>query len=269
MRRHLSPAAAILMMLVSASRSGLSQDVPSVPATRVPASVFIARGPFANDLSVVGSNGIFYRVRHIRLYPTDFGVLSLPVDPAVVPPPPSSILEAIDLDPNSKRPVDSIAFAGLASQLGIGKDNRLYLVVSVIPEVSIAAGGTTSLVPVPAPKSRLYVIPTPFSPRVLGATLESIAVPVDLGRPIDALTEGTQNLNTIVQADFEGHVQSLKVKAVETQDQEYLYLSAVIPSYRFPTLTNSGDQSLGPIKPLLKLLIFSSDGRKIKEVDTE
>ena len=261
MRRHLCPAAAILM-LVFASRSGLSQDSP-VPATRVPGNVFIARGPFANDFSAVGSNGIFYRVRHETLYPTE------PVGPSVVPPPPSSILEAIDLDPNSKRPVDSIAFAGLASQLGIGKDNRLYLVVNVIPEVSIATGRTTSLVPVPAPKSRLYIIPTPFPPRALGATLESIAVPVTLGTPIDAITEGTQNLSTIVQADFEGHVQSLKVRAVETQGQEYLYLSAVIPSYRFPTLTNSGDQNLSPIKPLLKLLIFTSDGRKIKEVDTE
>jgi len=262
MRRHLSPAAAILM-LVLASRSGLAQDAPSVPATRFPANVFVARGPFATDLSIVGSNGIFYRVRH------DFGVLSLPVGPTVVPPPPSSILEAIDLDPNSKRPVDSIAFAGLASQLGIGKDNRLYLVVNVVPEVSIATGRTTSLVPVPTPNSRLYVIPTPFPPRVLGATLESIAVPASLETPINALTEGTQNLNTVVQADFEGHVQSLKVKVVETQGSEYLYLSAVIPSYRFPTLTNSGDQSLSPIKPLLKLLIFSSDGQKIKEVDTE
>jgi len=262
MRRHLSLAAAILMLVLT-SRSGLSQDSPSVPATRVPGNVFIARGPFANDLSVVGSNGIFYRVRHETLYPTE------PVGPSVVPPPPSSILEAIDLDPNSKRPADSIAFAGLASQLGIGKDNRLYLVVNVIPEVSIATGRTTGLVPVPAPKSRLYVIPTPFPPRALGATLESIAVPVSLGTPIDAITEGAQNLNTIVQADFEGHVQSLKVKAVETQGQEYLYLSAVIPSYRFPTLTNSGDRNLNPIKPLLKLLIFTSDGRKIKEVDTE
>jgi len=262
MRRHLSLAAAILMLVLT-SRSGLSQDSPSVPATRVPGNVFIARGPFANDFSVVGSNGIFYRVRHETLYPTE------PVGPSVVPPPPSSILEAIDLDPNSKRPVDSLAFAGLASQLGIGKDNRLYLVVNVIPEVSIATGRTTSLVPVPAPKSRLYIIPTPFPPRALGATLESIAVPVTLGTPIDAITEGTQNLSTIVQADFEGHVQSLKVRAVETQGQEYLYLSAVIPSYRFPTLTNSGDQNLSPIKPLLKLLIFTSDGRKIKEVDSE
>ena len=262
MRRHLSLAAAILMLVLT-SRSGLSQDSPSVPATRVPGNVFIARGPFANDFSVVGSNGIFYRVRHETLYPTE------PVGPSVVPPPPSSILETIDLDPNSKRPVDAIAFAGLASQLGIGKDNRLYLVVNVIPEVSIATGRTTGLVPVPAPKSRLYVIPTPFPPRALGATLESIAVPVSLGTPIDAITEGAQNLNTIVQADFEGHVQSLKVKAVETQGQEYLYLSAVIPSYRFPTLTNSGDRNLNPIKPLLKLLIFTSDGRKIKEVDTE
>jgi hypothetical protein len=267
MRRHPSLVAAVILILLIVSRSGLAQDAPSVPADRVPASVFIARGPVTNDLSVVGTNGVFYRVRPETLYPTDFGGLSLPVGPAVVPPPPSSILEAIDLDPSSKRPVDSLALAGLPSQLGIGKDNRLYLVVKVIPEVSIAAGRTTSLVPVPTPKSRLYVVPTPFPPRALGATLESMAVPVNFETPIDG--EGTQNLNTIVQADFEGHVQSLRVKAVETQGQEYLYLSAVIPSYRFPTLTNSGDQSLGPIRPLLKLLIFSSDGRKIKEVDTE
>jgi len=260
MRRHLSPVAAILM-LVSASRTGLAQDAPSVPATRVP--VPIVRGPLAGDLSIVDSNGILYRVRY------DFGVLSMSVGTAVVPPPPSSILEAIDLDPSSKRPVDSIPFAGLASQLGIGKDNRLYLVVGLIPEVSIAARGTASLVPVPTPKSRLYIIPTPFPPRVLSATLESIAVPVNLETPVDALSEGTQNLNTIVQADFDGQVQSLKVKAVETPGQEYLYLSAIIPSYRFPTLTSSGDQSLSPIKPLLKLLIFDSEGRKIKEVDTE
>lgn len=194
-------------------------------------------------------------------------ILSLPVGPAVAPPPPSSILEAIDLNPNSKRPVDSIAFAGLASQLGIGKDNRLYLVVNVTPPVSIAAGGTTNLVPVPALQSRLYVIPTPFPPRALGATLESIGVPVNLEAPTDAITEGAQNLGAIVQADFEGHAQSLKVKAVG--DLEYLYLSVVIPSYRFPTLRNTGDASPGPIKPLVKLLIFNSDGRKIKEVDTE
>jgi hypothetical protein len=268
MRRHPGTAAALLMLVLT-SRSGLSQDAPSAPANRIAANVFVARGPFASDLSVVGSNGIFYRVRHETLYPTDFGGQTAPVRPAVVPPPPSSILEAIDLDPSSKRPVDSLAFAGLASQLGIGKDNRLYLVVRVIPEVSIAAGRETSLVPVPVPKSRLYVIPTPFPPRVPGATLESIAVPVNLEAPTDAVTDGTQNLSTTVQADFEGHVQSLKVKAVETQRQEYLYLSAVLPSYRLPTLTNGGDQSLGPIKPLLKLLIFNNDGRKIKEVDTE
>ena len=263
MRRHLSPVAAAILILVLASRSGLSQEAPPVPANRVPGNVFIARAPFPGDLSVVGSDGIFYRVRH------DFGILSLPVGPAVVPPPPSSILEAIDLDPNSKRPLDSIAFAGLASQLGIGKDNRLYLVVNVTPPVSIAAGGTTNLVPVPVPQSRLYIIPTPFPPRALGATLESIAVPVNLEVPIDAITEGTQNLDAIVQSDFEGHAQSLKVKAVG--DLEYLYLSAVIPSYRFPTLTNTGDVSTrpGPIKPLLKLLIFNSNGRKFKEVATE
>lgn len=262
MRRYLSLVTAILILLCS-RRSGLSQEAPSVPGNRVLPNVFIARAPFAGDLSVVGSDGMFYRVGHATLYPTE------PVGPTVVPPPPSSILEAIDLNPNSKRPVDSIAFAGLASQLGIGKDNRLYLVVNVTPPVSIAAGGTTNLVPVPVPQSRLYFIPTPFPPRALGSTLESIAVPVNLEVPIDAITEGTQNLDAIVRADFEGHAQSLKVKAVG--DLEYLYLSAVIPSYRFPTLTNTGDVSTrpGPIKPLVKLLIFNSNGRKIKEVDTE
>ena len=174
MRRHLSPAAILMLLLVS--RSGFAQDAPTVPVNRVPGNLFIARGPFTNDLSVVGSDGIFYRVRYETLYPTE------PVGPSVVPPPPSSILEAFDLDPNSKRPVDSLAFAGLASQLGIGKDNRLYLVVTVIPEVSIATERTASLVPVPTPQSRLYVIPTPFPPRALGATLESLAVPVELGR---------------------------------------------------------------------------------------
>jgi hypothetical protein len=263
MRRHLSHAAAVLI-LVFASRDGLSQVAPSVPATRVPANVFVARGPLASDLSVVGSNGTLYRVRY------DFGVLPMSVG-TVVPSPPSSILEAVDVDPNSKNPMDSIPFVGLASQLGIGKDNRLYLVVNVIPEVSIATGGSTSLVPVPTPKSRLYIIPTPFPPRALGATLEAFALPVNPEVTIDGVTQGTQNLDVIVQADFEGSVQSLKVKAVSDLE-EYLYLSAVIPSYRFPTLTNNGDESpsLGPIKPVLKLLIFSNDGRKIKEVvDTQ
>ncbi len=263
MTRHLSRVAVAILILLFSSRSGLSQEAPSVPFNRVPADVFIARGPFVGDLSVVGSDGMFYRVRH------DFGILSLPVGPTVAPAPPSSILEAIDLNPDSKRPVDSIAFAGLAAQLAIGKDNRLYLVVNVTPPVSIAVGGMTSLVPVPAPQSRLYVSPTPFPPRALGATLESIAGPVNLEAPIDAITEATQNLDAIVHADFAGHAQSLKVKAVG--DLEYLYLSAAIPSYRFPTLANSGDTSPrpGPIKPLVKLLIFNSNGRKIKEVDTE
>jgi hypothetical protein len=165
--------------------------------------------------------------------------------------------------------VDSLAFAGLASQLGIGKDNRLYLVVTVIPEVSIATERTASLVPVPTPQSRLYVIPTPFPPRALGATLESLAVPVSLEKAGNTLTDGTQNLDTIVRTDFEGHAQSLKVKAVG--DQEYLYLSVVVPAYRFPTMTNTGDANLrpGPINPLLKLLIFTNNGSKIKEVGTE
>jgi len=162
-----------------------------------------------------------------------------------------------------------MTFAGLASQLAIGKDNRLYMVVNVTSPVSVTAGETTNLVPLPRPQSRLYVIPTPFPPRILRASLESIAVQVNLPTLQDASTEGAQRLDTIIQTDFEGHAQSLKVKAVG--DVEYVYVSAVIPSYRFPTLTNTGDTGplLGPIKPKVKLVIFDSNGRKIKEVTTE
>jgi len=162
-----------------------------------------------------------------------------------------------------------MVIAGLASQLAIGKDNRLYMVVNVTPPVSITGGETTNLVPVPPPQSRLYVIPTPFPPRILRASPDSTAVPVNLPSLQDAITEGAQRLDTIVQTDFEGHAQSLKVKAVG--DVEYVYVSAVIPSYRFPTFTNTGDTGpfLGPIKPKVKLVIFDSNGRKIKEIDTE
>ncbi|MCI0422611.1 MAG: hypothetical protein L0312_25890 [Acidobacteria bacterium] len=263
MRRHLNPVVATLILLL-AGQTGLAQELPSGSVNRVPADVFINRIPFAGELSVVGSDGIFYRVRH------NFGLLSLPVSPAVVPPPPSSILEAIDLNPNSKRPVDSISFSGLASQLAIGKDNRLFLVINVTPPVSIATANTNRLVPVPAPQTRLYVIPTPFPPRALGATLESVAAAANPeAAAADAANEVTQGLDSIVRADFEGHVYSLKVKAVG--DQEYLYLSAFIPTYRFPTPTASEDASarLAPIKQVVKLLIFNNNARKIKEVDTE
>ena len=258
MRRLLSPAAAAILILLS-TRTALSQEAPLVPPNRVLA----VRAPFLSDLSVVGSDGIFYRVRH------NFGIVSLPVSPTVVPSPPMSVLEAINPSPDSKDPVDSIAFAGLASQLAMGKDNRLYMVVNVTPPVSIAAGDTTNLVPVPPPQSRLYVIPTPFPPRILRGTLESVAVPVNLQPLQDGVTEG-QQLDTIVQADFDGHAQSLKVKAVR-DDLEYVYVSAAIPSYRFPTVTNTGDTGpvLGPIKPKVKLVIFNSNGRKIKEIDSD
>ena len=256
MRRPLSLAAALVLLLTG---SGLSQETPPTPTNRVSA----VRGPFLSDLSVVGSDGIYYRVRH------NSGILSLPASPTVVPPPPLSVLEAIDPTPNSDDPVDSMTLAGLASQLAIGKDNRLYMVVNVTPPVSIAAGETATLVPVPPPQSRLYVIPTPFPPRILRGSLESVATPVNQRPQQDAITEGAQRLDTIVQADFEGRAQSLKVKAVE--DVEYVYVSAVIPSYRFPTLTDTGDTGpfLGPIKPKVKLVIFNSNGRKIKEIDTE
>jgi len=260
MKRNLSHVAAVLM-LVLVNRSGFSQEMPSVPADRLSAGVVLDRAFFPGDLSVVGSDGTYYRVRH------DLGPISLPVGPAVVPPPPSSILEAIDLNPNSKGPVDAIAFAGLGSHLGIGKDNRLYLVVNITPPVSIASD-SAKLVPVPAPQSRLYVIPTPFPPRALGATLESIAVPASLEALTDAMAEGIRSLDVVVQADFEGHAQSLKVKAVG--EAEFLYVSVLIPSYRFPTLTNTGDvgSQFRLIKPPAKVLVFTNEGRKIKEVGT-
>ena len=101
MRRHLKPRCCYLDAGTSQPKWTLTGDALR-PCQSRSDNVFIARGPFTNDLSVVGSDGIFYRVRHETLYPTE------PVGPSVVPPPPSSILEAIDLDPNSKRPVDSL-----------------------------------------------------------------------------------------------------------------------------------------------------------------
>ncbi|MBM3804671.1 MAG: hypothetical protein FJW26_20445 [Acidimicrobiia bacterium] len=261
MRSHLRFAIVVGVSFAALLGSiAIAQDSPPASAGRVLPGMFLGGFPFGAELSAVGSDGIYYRVRH------DFGERSLSAGVAVIPPPPSSVVEAINLDPNAKKPLDSIAFRGIASQIGIGKDNRLYLVVNVSLPIRIAQQDTSSLVPVPAPQSRLYIIPTPFPPRILGATLESVAVP-ESGS--DALAEGSQNLNTIVQVDFEGHVQSLKVKAVG--DQEYVYLSAVIPSYRFPTLTGTdqGVLRLGPIQPVLKLLIFNNNGRKIKEVAPE
>jgi len=259
MRHPLNLLAAASLVLWFLPGSGLSQEAPPTPASRVSAVAV----PFFRDLSAVGSDGVYYRVRH------KFGILSLPVSPAIVPQPPVSLLEAIDPSPNSVDPIDSMAFAGLASHLAIGNDNRLYLVVNVTPPVSITAGETTNLVPVPPPQSRLYVIPTPFPPRILRASLESIAAQVNLPTLQAAITEEPQRLDTIVQTDFEGHAQSLKVRAVG--DVEHIYVSAVIPSYRFPTLTNTEDTVpfLGPIEPKVKLVIFDSNGRKIKEVNTE
>src|SRR5262245_51376732 len=136
MKRALSSVAAALILL--STRSGLSQEAPPAPPNRVPADVRAIRAPFVNDLSAIGSDGIYYRVRHSF-------ALSLPASPMVVPPPRLSVLEAIDPSPSANDPVDSITLAGLASQLAIGKDNRLYMVVNVTPPVSIAAGETKNL----------------------------------------------------------------------------------------------------------------------------
>lgn len=264
MNRMLRQSLAVGFLALSFfSNTGFSQDDTPAPVSRTIPGTALYRLPFQNEFSVVGSDGIFYRVRQNR------PPLELPaVQSAVVPPLPASTLEAFNLDPNSNQPIDSIAFSGRASQLGIGRDNRLFLVVTILPDVIIAR--SDSFAPVPSPRSKLYIIPTPFPPRILNATLESLAnTPVGAGT--DAASEAVQSLNGIVEAEFEGAVHSLQVKQVG--DQEYLYLSATVVSYRFPTL--SGDPGAvpsvvpGPIKLIPKLVIFDSSGRKIKEVDSE
>ncbi len=247
--------------------SAFSQQSPPESVAR---DLIVSRISFLGDFSAIGSDGNFYRVRH------NFGQLFLPasldapVRPAVVPDPPSSTLEVFDLNPNSTKPVDSISFSGVASQLDIGKDNRLFLIVNVTPPISIARDGNPGFVPVPAPKSRLYIIPTPFPPRVLGATLESLAH--EAGSEVAGQSVGAEGekLDGIVQADFDGAVHSLQVKQVG--DQEYLYLSASIPSYRFPTLNGNSDgvaPVIAPVTTVTKLIIFNNNGRKIKEADSE
>lgn len=248
-------AASVLLLL---SQTAFSQETPSGPVAR---EIVIRT---ATDFSAVGSNGNSYRVLQ------NLGLRSLTISPAVVPDPPSSILEAFDLNPNTNKPVDSISFSGIASQLAIGQDNRLFLVVNVTPPVTILGARNARFVPVPMQKSRLYIIPTPFPPRVLGVTLESMAG--EAGSEAFAQDAGVESekLDRIVQADLDGVVHSLKVKQVG--DQEYLYLTVSVLSYRFPTLTGTSDgavPAIAPIRAVTKLIIFNNNGRKIKEADSE
>lgn len=184
------------------------------------------------SLSVIGSDGVFYRAA--ASYASIFGRLVAP-DPLASSP--ESKLEAIDLVKGSIP--KSVKFTGYATQLNIGKDDRLYLVV-------YARSSTSNFPNAPAQyKSTLYIIPTPFAGDVLGADLEGVATeaPVidEFGKPA-----------SIKKVALEGIVSSLKVKAAK--DTEYLYITTT----QYQTF---------PFKVTSKLLIFGADGNLIKEAN--
>ena len=60
--------------------------------------------PFLGELSVIGSDGVFYRVS-----PNSSGT--------------GSKIEGFSLAPNTKDPFEVLEFSGSASHLNIGKDN--------------------------------------------------------------------------------------------------------------------------------------------------
>src|SRR5262245_25379471 len=256
MQSFRTPLSLALGCLVFAS-SGLSQDenrlgvlmtnrhdLQSIQSS-TPLPVILPY-QFFGDLSVIDSNGIYYRAA---------GRLA----PSVVPPPPVSKLEAYNLDPNSKGPFAMLAFSGFPVHLAIGKDNRLFLVVS------------EPLPPVPSPvlltpKSKLYIIPTPFPPGILNVTLESVALVAEESAMV---TETSPALTNVVAVDLEGTVNSLQVKAVG--DKEYLYTVTSQPPIRVtPSQPPTAPANLPvPVKPSVKLIIFNSDGNKIKEANLE
>lgn len=222
---------------------------------RLPSSAAIfglGYSPFG-DLSVVGSNGFYYRATfsvHRAAAPT-------------VIPVPATKLEAYNLDPDSKDPFDTLPFTGYPLELAIGRDNRLYLVVSELPQFPLTAGNLAPGRPLLQPKTKLYIIPTPFPPRILGTSLESIATsPSQEG----ASTEPAAALTSVVVVDLEGLLNSLKVRAVV--DQEYLYV--VTTHYPSPLSLNPQAPALAaPIRIVSKLTIFNADGKKIKEANLD
>jgi hypothetical protein len=181
--------------------------------------------------SVIGSNGVLYIIAGSTKSPK---------------------LEAYNLDATVKGPVDTYKFSGYPTQLEIGKDNRLYLVVS---ETSSVLSAPALSAPTPnfvvfQTKTKLFIIPTPFPVRAQGATLESTAMEAN------DLPSGDshQALTAVVQVALEGTLRSLKVKAVG--DKEYLYV-----------ITNQ--LQLSPLKFYSKLHIYDSDGKKIKDAAIE
>lgn len=195
--------------------------------------------PTFGDLSVVGSNGFYYRATTS---------ISRAAAPTVVPVG-ASKLEAYNLDPNSKGPFDTLPFTGYPQQLAIGRDNRLYLVVSEPPQP-----------PSPLAKTKLYIVPTPFPPRILAMSLESIATSDIQG---SASTDTAAALTGVVMVDLEGLLNSLRVAAVG--DQEYLY----VVTTQYPSPLSFPQGPVSPIRIVSKLTIFNADGKKIKEANLE
>ena len=73
----------------------------------------------------------------------------------------------------------------------------------------------------------------------------------------------------VVAVDLEGTVNSLQVKAVA--DKEYLYTVTSQPPIRVtPSQPPTTPTNLPvPVKPSVKLIIFNSDGNKIKEANLD
>ena len=219
-----------------------STPLPVIPYQLIPYQFF-------GDLSVIDSNGIFYRAA---------GRLA----PSVVPLPPASKLEAYNLDPNFKGPFATLAFSGFPVHLAIGKDNRLFLVVSEPPPPVLS--GSNAAPVLLTPKSKLFIIPTPFPPGILNVTLESVAL---MAEESAMVTETSPALTNVVAVDLEGTVNSLQVKAVA--DKEYLYIVTSQPPIRVTPLQPPTTPTNLPVKPSVKLIIFNSDGNKIKETNLE
>ena len=230
------------------NRHGLQSTQSSTPLPVIPYQLIPYQ--FFGDLSVIDSNGIYYRAA---------GRLA----PSVVPPSPVSKLEAYNLDPNFKGPFATLPFSGFPVHLAIGKDNRLFLVVSEpLPPVLSGSNSPVLL----TPKSKLFIIPTPFPPGILNVTLESVAL---MAEESAMVTETSLALTNVVAVDLEGTVNSLQVKAVG--DKEYLYTVTSQPPIRVtPSQPPTAPANLPvPVKPSVKLIIFNSDGNKIKEANLE
>jgi hypothetical protein len=221
------------------SLSALPQD-PSQPALPPKLPVFA-------DLSVIGSDGVYYRLSTRPPSP-------LSDIPGKVPFPAISRLEGFNLDPNSHGPFEVLQLPGFGTNLAIGKDDRLFLVLSLSDPTILTDSSLLKLPEMPA-KSKLYIVPTPFPAQaVLGSPGRLQGEPnASAGSP--ALTE-------VVKVDLDGIGRSLKVKDVG--GQEYLYVVTTQFSLSAP-LSLSGSGPPITVNPSSKLVILDSDGKKIKE----